>query len=72
MSRRVAESRRDKEGMLRLVWWLRRLECGGVVASGFGFHHIRTVFGFFRVGNSDYTTLDSERDILGPLGRAGF
>ena len=57
--------------MLPLVWLQRRFE-GGVVVAGFGFHHIRTVFGFFRVGISVFTNLDSERDILGPLGRAGF
>ena len=43
-----------------------------VVFGGFGFHHIRTVFGFFRVGSSVSTKLDSEREILGPLGRVGF
>ena len=58
--------------MLRLVWLQRRFEGGGVVVGGFVFHHIRTVFGFFRVGNSVFTILDSERDILGQLGRAGF
>ena len=44
------------------VWW-------SVVLV---FYHIRTVFGFFRVGNSVSTILDSERDILGPIGRAGI
>ena len=72
MQRRVAESRRDREVKLRWVWLQRRFEGGGVVVGGFGFHHIRTVFGFFRVGNSVFTILDSERDILRRLGRAGF